>query len=458
MGILTECFFHLSEQCLFNLDLVNHWKQFFQALDLVSETQTRVCSVHKLELRQLITFLSCLADVGHQPAAEEAVRLSTSQILPHIQAWWNLWLGCGYDVSYHDLVKTAESLTPRAYPESGQMFLDKVRDIWLTQRHVKSLLVCSSARPVLGEEGEDRTESVQALALDLASLSHPPLSQQQQQHGPTHTTARRQFWGSTPHTVLFLALSISPPDPTMISPTLKHDYPDIDFHRLCVYHDRSEPLHRQHLDDLQKVLDRVAIIHDGMWQNLGNSILSHHVFKRISEWIVAVHSNSNNSNGTIEFIREKRTLHVKCNPAVLVDASYLLSKSQKPSLIELITAQKYCHWCSTPLCTQRCLGCKKVWYCSKDCQRYDWPTHKKLCPNKFKSIIDHYHETSWKDKIIQSTTQVIKDVQYDDRKEGEQETTTTNQNGANMLICFYVYRYGLSENEKKKALKSFPIA
>ena len=28
---------------------------------------------------------------------------------------------------------------------------------------------------------------------------------------------------------------------------------------------------------------------------------------------------------------------------------------------------------------RRCTGCKSSSYCSKDCQRLDWPSHKQLC-------------------------------------------------------------------------------
>lgn len=44
--------------------------------------------------------------------------------------------------------------------------------------------------------------------------------------------------------------------------------------------------------------------------------------------------------------------------------------------------------CSSPECSQtgalRCTGCSEVSYCSKDCQRTHWPTHKKNCAASLK--------------------------------------------------------------------------
>ena len=38
-----------------------------------------------------------------------------------------------------------------------------------------------------------------------------------------------------------------------------------------------------------------------------------------------------------------------------------------------------CKVCSNPASRQLCGRCHKVSYCSIDCQRKDWPTHKNLC-------------------------------------------------------------------------------
>jgi MYND finger len=34
-----------------------------------------------------------------------------------------------------------------------------------------------------------------------------------------------------------------------------------------------------------------------------------------------------------------------------------------------------------------CAGCKKVYYCTYECQRRDWADHKKYCPGKGKDLV-----------------------------------------------------------------------
>jgi len=40
--------------------------------------------------------------------------------------------------------------------------------------------------------------------------------------------------------------------------------------------------------------------------------------------------------------------------------------------------EKECSQCGTES-KMRCSACLQVFYCSKDCQKKDWPVHKQLC-------------------------------------------------------------------------------
>mmetsp|Transcript_23536 Transcript_23536/g.22568 ORF Transcript_23536/g.22568 Transcript_23536/m.22568 type:complete len:138 (-) Transcript_23536:243-656(-) len=44
---------------------------------------------------------------------------------------------------------------------------------------------------------------------------------------------------------------------------------------------------------------------------------------------------------------------------------------------------------SCPVCdkesSKRCSRCKAIWYCSAECQRSDWKTHKKVCNDTFQA-------------------------------------------------------------------------
>jgi hypothetical protein len=45
-------------------------------------------------------------------------------------------------------------------------------------------------------------------------------------------------------------------------------------------------------------------------------------------------------------------------------------------------SDRFCgnHSClSVPISRSRCSGCRKVYYCSRECQVKDWPEHKKVC-------------------------------------------------------------------------------
>ena len=55
---------------------------------------------------------------------------------------------------------------------------------------------------------------------------------------------------------------------------------------------------------------------------------------------------------------------------------YSISMDKCDSL-EIVCTQSLKKGSLTLLC--RCTGCKSSSYCSKDCQRSDWPSHKQLC-------------------------------------------------------------------------------
>lgn len=389
-----------------------------------------------------------------EPGEEQTEVYHTQQTLQEIQAWWDLWNKYNQNVTFEQLVQVAESLKPRAYPESGGIFLRKVRDIWLTKPHIKSIMVRSSCRPVLGQEGENRSELVKALALSLSSLPKPTSQQQNQKHN----TSQLQFWGSTHHVLLYLS----------IKPTSSFSSTDIQLNHLCVYHDRPAPLHRQYLDDLQELLNKISILNRSTWKRFENSVLTSHLFKRISQWIVAHHSRSSNKlEACIEFVREKRVLRVNCKDSILVNVGYAMEKSSDtPSMSNYITTQKFCRWCSTRGCNLQCGRCKKVWYCNKQCQTLDYPNHKKMCKNSTHNVLDHYNNSSWKNVIHEIQQKLERGYKPSEGKSFDEEIQAQQQPGLESssdkdeiteedAFYFYVHRQSLSKSAIYESLKAW---
>ena len=49
---------------------------------------------------------------------------------------------------------------------------------------------------------------------------------------------------------------------------------------------------------------------------------------------------------------------------------------------------------------KECTGCHHIAYCTKNCQRIDWPFHKHSCKNKTNNVIDHLIGTGAFDNLV----------------------------------------------------------
>ena len=58
-----------------------------------------------------------------------------------------------------------------------------------------------------------------------------------------------------------------------------------------------------------------------------------------------------------------------------------------------------CRVCQKPNATKRCSRCNIVWYCSPECQKKDWKTHKPVCNSEYQSNQYELHKKAF-DAII----------------------------------------------------------
>ena len=58
-----------------------------------------------------------------------------------------------------------------------------------------------------------------------------------------------------------------------------------------------------------------------------------------------------------------------------------------------------CNKCDAPA-TKRCSRCQKVWYCSAECQRFDWKKHKPVCDSEFQMSQYELHKKAF-DAVVQ---------------------------------------------------------
>lgn len=62
---------------------------------------------------------------------------------------------------------------------------------------------------------------------------------------------------------------------------------------------------------------------------------------------------------------------------------YELNKLMDKLVAEAADKIHSCKMCSQKGVTGVCIKCKKVYYCSKECQVKHWPIHKKICKKKY---------------------------------------------------------------------------
>lgn len=64
-----------------------------------------------------------------------------------------------------------------------------------------------------------------------------------------------------------------------------------------------------------------------------------------------------------------------------------------------------CNQCGTKNCPKMCSGCKKVYYCDKNCQVKNWKAHKSVC---LKNSVDLDHSKG--DVTVAETEKVMKEL------------------------------------------------
>jgi len=64
-----------------------------------------------------------------------------------------------------------------------------------------------------------------------------------------------------------------------------------------------------------------------------------------------------------------------------VQARDPLSHFEQAELLDvtLVIAERSCYWCGVHVPLKSCSGCRSAFYCSVDCQRFDWRRHKSMC-------------------------------------------------------------------------------
>jgi hypothetical protein len=308
----------------------------------------------------------------------KALRLTSSQPLKHLKGWFAAWRQrC--DITCDELARLALSLTQETGiecdPGQGAIFLDKVRDVWLHQRAIATLVLTDSNRPVLNEEGADNTEDVAIATLTMSELPVPTEAQQAQpkNHSEEEWLVRRSSW------------------------QLWYDKNTLSLWKV---RDRLTPAALRLVE--AAVVDLKELSHQ-TWKGLGvmetNNDINNEIMVAISMWIFSQVASKTGA-GVLLFVKEATSLSVNTPTHLLMNMSFVNSlqqqketKTMKTNFQHHITTGRPCRWCGRGACVERCTNCKKVWYCNAQCQKRDWKKdHKDLCKKQKLTSMDHYRQ------------------------------------------------------------------
>lgn len=69
-----------------------------------------------------------------------------------------------------------------------------------------------------------------------------------------------------------------------------------------------------------------------------------------------------------------------------------------------LSLRDLCHGCNTymPTKLQRCGGCRLAFFCSKECQKENWPVHKLECRHNAEHFASHFERVDTAEAAVKS--------------------------------------------------------
>lgn len=148
-----------------------------------------------------------------------------------------------------------------------------------------------------------------------------------------------------------------------------------------------EAIKKLDLDSLKKV---IAQIGDGAVDHEGNTLL-HMAFADNSVKIISyLLQNSPDARELLSILNNHGQLALEFVSPSSEIFEYFVDLAFTPRQSGLLSKRKWfdgqadriCAYCLQPNCIERCSRCRKVYYCSQECQKADWKDHKTHCASR----------------------------------------------------------------------------